>query len=745
MATLTEQQGLFCWLSQCAMLEPSAASAAAIAAATAPPERAERDADVPAPLSAERLVHLLAELREYHASSRQERQDLRSERVEQKTRLLRLEQQLLAEEQIGQDLARRIETLEEAIRQERLLQEKLSQGSMREAVQGFSRSSLLSPDVRPVTPEVLSAYLERLPKAPQSCQCALRERLREARIEFREGDDVSGFARHTGSPGSCTTTSEAELPGLSWQLRWTIQGHLDATRCVLLDDSNSVLLSSGEDLVVKCWDTSGIWRGHDADDLEPFASLRGHTGAVLSLAFRTQDRILFSAGLDSIRAWSLPDGTPCEGMQLIGHQDAVWSLQHHLHLPCMASAGADGQLALWNTELELRTETQTRLQASFVLKDPAKGDSLDVPTCSCWVPSQTSQLLAGYTSSRMAVFDVRHGTTVMDLKTPAERAQGIYAGATCAAAQPLSRLMAASFAVRGAESPEDGHVRLLDLSAGRFICHVDHPETVTSLALDPSNAHGLLTGCHDGCLRVFDLRSGTGGAAGSVHLVQQVKLHQQKCVMRTVTLWQDKVPEREKWSNSIWSSWANCGRIAFKPDGTQIIVAAGNRVLVYDATDGDLVHSLKGHKESVFCVAYSRHGKKFASGGADKQVIIWTHKAEGILKYNHNESIQCLAYNPVTQQLASGTASDLGLWSPEQKSVSKRKALGGVRGEVGGAVKCGKVNSKILAMSWTNDGLHIALGLFSGHISIRDKFGEAGPACLKPMTAHLAALLKRAP
>eukprot|EP00913_Durusdinium_trenchii_P019569 g18396.t1 len=149
MATLTEQQGLFCWLSQCAMLEPSAASAAAIAAATAPPERAERDADVPAPLSAERLVHLLAELREYHASSRQERQDLRSERVEQKTRLLRLEQQLLAEEQIGQDLARRIETLEEAIRQERLLQEKLSQArcafGVLHSVTGWGGTKLLPP------------------------------------------------------------------------------------------------------------------------------------------------------------------------------------------------------------------------------------------------------------------------------------------------------------------------------------------------------------------------------------------------------------------------------------------------------------------------------------------------------------------------------------------------------------------------------------------------------------------------
>ena len=34
--------------------------------------------------------------------------------------------------------------------------------------------------------------------------------------------------------------------------------------------------------------------------------------------------------------------------------------------------------------------------------------------------------------------------------------------------------------------------------------------------------------------------------------------------------------------------------LAFRPDGTQIVAAVGNRVLVYDATDGDLLHSLKG-------------------------------------------------------------------------------------------------------------------------------------------------------
>lgn len=68
--------------------------------------------------------------------------------------------------------------------------------------------------------------------------------------------------------------------------------------------------------------------------------------------------------------------------------------------------------------------------------------------------------------------------------------------------------------------------------------------------------------------------------------------------------------------------------------------------------------------------------------------------------------IQALSYNPLTQQLASGTAEDFGLWSPEQKSVAKHK-----------------VPSKILTLAWTTDGQYLALGLFNGQISIRDKSG----------------------
>lgn len=170
--------------------------------------------------------------------------------------------------------------------------------------------------------------------------------------------------------------------------------------------------------------------------------------------------------------------------------------------------------------------------------------------------------------------------------------------------------------------------------------------------------------------------------------------------MKTEFVWTERIPGRENFKSTVFD-------IAFKPDGTQLIVAVGNRILVYDAADGELVHSLKGHRDYVYCVAYSRDGKRFATGAADKTVIIWTTKCEGILKYSHNDSVQCLAYNPVTQQLASCTGSDFGLWSLDQKSVPKFK-----------------VASKVLSVSWTTDGQFIALGQFNGQVSVRDKVGN---------------------
>jgi intraflagellar transport protein 122 len=114
-----------------------------------------------------------------------------------------------------------------------------------------------------------------------------------------------------------------------------------------------------------------------------------------------------------------------------------------------------------------------------------------------------------------------------------------------------------------------------------------------------------------------------------------------------------------------------------------------------------------GHKDTVYCLAYSKDGKKFASGSADKTVIIWSQKNEGILKFSHSDGIQCLDFNPITHQLLSCAISDFAFWSSEQKNVQKLK-----------------ISSRINCCSWNIDGLYFALGLNNGIISIRNKLGE---------------------
>lgn len=125
---------------------------------------------------------------------------------------------------------------------------------------------------------------------------------------------------------------------------------------------------------------------------------------------------------------------------------------------------------------------------------------------------------------------------------------------------------------------------------------------------------------------------------------------------------------------------------------------------MYDATNGNLIQPLRGHKDLVYCVTYAKDGKKFASGSADKTVIIWNSKLEGILKYSHSDAIQCLAYNPLSHQLASCALSDFAFWSTDQKAVQKHK-----------------VSSRINTCAWTNDGQYLALGMGNGTISIRSR------------------------
>ena len=158
-------------------------------------------------------------------------------------------------------------------------------------------------------------------------------------------------------------------------------------------------------------------------------------------------------------------------------------------------------------------------------------------------------------------------------------------------------------------------------------------------------------------------------------------------------------PSEANQTNQIWS-------VCFRPDGDQVLVAVADFIFVYKVDTGELLNKIKGHKDTVYCLAYSKDGQRFASGGADNAVVIWSAEGAGLLKYTHNDKVQSLAFNPVLSTLASCSTVDFGLWMSDGQSVNKTKT-----------------GSRCCVCDWSPDGQILAIGMYDGNILIKDKSG----------------------
>ncbi|NXU51427.1 POC1B protein, partial [Turnix velox] len=89
----------------------------------------------------------------------------------------------------------------------------------------------------------------------------------------------------------------------------------------------------------------------------------------------------------------------------------------------------------------------------------------------------------------------------------------------------------------------------------------------------------------------------------------------------TVKLWDirmNKLLQHYK----VHTAEVNC--ISFHPSGNYLITASTDGTLkILDLLEERLIYTLHGHKGPVLSVAFSKGGEKFASGGADSQVLLW--------------------------------------------------------------------------------------------------------------------------
>eukprot|EP00743_Colponemidia_sp_Colp-15_P001873 GILK01002041.1.p1 GENE.GILK01002041.1~~GILK01002041.1.p1 ORF type:complete len:591 (-),score=98.15 GILK01002041.1:122-1894(-) len=313
---------------------------------------------------------------------------------------------------------------------------------------------------------------------------------------------------------------------MTWHAKRVLKNHVDSVRCLTFAPSSNVLATASEDAMIKLWDLSPMEEevegkarliaADDIADVEPFFTLRGHTGPIFAMCTSpVLEGLLYTAGADRrIRCWDMPTpktttlygetgGDMRDMGSMDGHTDVIWSLAHHPVQPLMLSASSDSTVKMWKTLDSAKPPPKGFSPLVHSLSVPLKSSSAaDIPTSVAWIPADLQHFAAGFVSARVAFFDSQTAQVVrelswnedsnVDFENPVDQVNCIISHNT------LPLLIAGH---------EDRCIRFYDVNAASssIASMVGHTDALSCLAIDPSGLY-LVSGAHDGSLRFWDLR-----------------------------------------------------------------------------------------------------------------------------------------------------------------------------------------------------------------------------------------------